>query len=478
MRKKLKILFCLLLFSFCKNFSFSQNILWQKTFGGTGEDALYSVSETSDGGYILAGYTKPTYNIYLVKTDSNGDSLWTRIINWGEYAYDIKETNDYGYIITGQFWDTTTGQYSIGLLKTDGSGNPQWVKRFGGTICCNWGSGVVQLSDGGYAVVGTEGGLPGYPDGNDIRLIRTDSNGNMLWSKKYGGSKADITEYHSLNTTKDGGFILSGETRSFSDTTYTDIFLIRTDSNGDTLWAKTFGVDTLWESAYSIYETSDKGFIATGEEGKFPSVMENMYTVKTDSNGNAVWIKTYGGPAGEYSYDAIKVYSGYAIAGWTDSFGAKNRDGYVVRTDTNGNQIWSVLIGGNSPDGFVVIKHLSDGSLILGGNTYSFGNGDLDLYLVKISDTLTSIFSNEAQEVKGILFPNPFSEKSVLYINNINLWPEAEMKVFDSMGKEIRNIKITNAMTSFYKEGLSAGIYFYAVTSKTKFLFSGKFIIQ
>jgi hypothetical protein len=256
-----------------------------KTYGGADWELAYSVQQTSDGGYIVAGYTYSlgvdSGDIFLIKTDANGNLQWAKTYrgtDWEE-AYSVQQTYDGGYIVAGWTSSFGAGYYDIFLIKTDANGNLQWAKTYGGTYWDDAYS-VQQTSDGGYIVAGwtLSFGAGDY----DIFLIKTDASGNIQWAKTYGGTSGEGA--YSVQQTSDGGYIVAGVTYSFS-ADWSDIFLIKTDANGNIQWAKTYGgiVD---EYAYSVQQTSDGGYIVAGDTRSFGAGRGDIFLIKTDANGN------------------------------------------------------------------------------------------------------------------------------------------------------------------------------------------------
>jgi hypothetical protein len=254
-----------------------------KTYGEAEWDEAYSVQQTSDGGYIVAGVTwsfgVDSGDIFFIKTDANGNIIWAKTYGGTNYdlAYSVQQTSDGGYIVAGITASFGAGGYDIFLVKTDANGNLQWAKTYGGT---SWDRAfsVQQTSDGGYIVAGwTDSFSAGL---GDIFLIRTDASGNISWAKTYGGGSFDRA--YSVQQTSDGGYIAAGFTRSFGAGD-DNIFLIRTDASGNISWAKTYG-GTYYDYAYSVQQTSDGGYILAGETVSFGA--GGAFLVKTDANGN------------------------------------------------------------------------------------------------------------------------------------------------------------------------------------------------
>jgi TolB-like protein len=313
------------------------NVQWAKTYGGTRDDIAYSVQQTSDGGYIVAGLTASfgagSTDLFLIKTDENGNVIWAKTYGGTRYdwAYSVQQTSDGGYILVGRTESFGAGDYDAFLIKTDANGNVSWAKTYGG-IDDDVAYSVQQTSDGGYIVAGWTTSFGA--GGEDILLIKTDANGNIIWAKTYGGTSNDIVLVSSVQQTSDGGYIVAGLTWSFS-ASWPDILLIKTDANGNVQWAKTYG-GTGDDWAYSVQQTSDGGYIVAGWTGIWPNY--DILLIKTDAFGNVQWAKTYGGTGSDEALSVQQTSDGgYIVAGWTASFGAGGRDLFLIKTDANGD---------------------------------------------------------------------------------------------------------------------------------------------
>ena len=358
-------------------------VKWNKTYGGNSPDVAYSMQQTSDNGYVIAGYTSSFgaggADFWLVKTDSNGNSQWNKTYGGlsKDEAYSVEQTNDEGYIIAGRTSSFGVDMSDFWLVKTNSNGEEIWNKTYGGSRLDDAYS-VQQTIDGGYIAAGSTNSFgSGY---KDFWLVKTDPNGEMQWNKTYGGIYDDIA--YSVQQTNDEGYIICGYTGTLAG--YEDFWLVKTDSNGNMVWNKTYGGENS-EYAYFVQQTSDNGYILAGST--YSSGTEfDMWLVKTDSSGNMQWNKTYGGSLDEEAY-AVRQTSdgGYIITGFTDSF-SDNRDIWLIKTDSSGNVEWSQTYGGTREDEAYAVQQTSDGGYIIAGTTYSFGpSWDPNFWLIRLA---------------------------------------------------------------------------------------------
>jgi len=269
--------------------------LWTRTYGTYHYDYATCVHQTNDGGYIIFGetdsYDPNFWEGLLIKTNSNGDTLWTKHLgNSAFYFFQSGvDLNGSGYVAVGFTKIGAADPEDIWLVKTNDNGDIVWTKTFGGSER-DVPSSIYRTTDGGFIISGsTESPSAGDLD---ALLIKTDSDGNLEWSKNYGGTERDIAS--DVTQTADGGYIIAGHTESFGyANNYTDAWLIKTDNDGDTLWTKTWGSDE-HDGAMSVVQTMDGGFVWTGYR-KMSTFIQDLWIVKTDADGNTLSSKTYGG---------------------------------------------------------------------------------------------------------------------------------------------------------------------------------------
>jgi hypothetical protein len=392
--------------------------IWTKTYGSSGIDHSAAIEQTSDGGYIIVGHKQ--YEIWLLKTDADGDTLWTKNFG-GTFGGDVKQTTDGGYIITGSKMGIWYDE-DVALIKTDSLGNVIWEKTFG-TLplddpIIDAGYSVQQTSDKGFVVVGIKGLMwyPGFP--SDLWLIKTDSVGNLQWSKVYQSPFGVGNESgNSIQITSDSGFLIGG----FEDASnYSrNIWLLKTNSAGDTLWTKIYGGNGE-DQCNSVQITADGEFIIAGSTKSFGAGEDDVWLIKTDENGDTLWTKTFGGVGSEESYSAKQTNDGgLIISGYTDSYGAGEDDLWLIRTDENGHKLWTKTLGGINDESGSSVFHSEDNGYVVTGYTKSFGAGESDVWLIKLEPDTIGII-NVVQPNGGEHWLIGESKKILWASNNID----------------------------------------------------------
>ncbi|WP_448534882.1 hypothetical protein [Pseudothermotoga sp.] len=309
--------------------------LWEKTYGGMYEDYPVSGQQTSDGGFIVVGMTSSFgaggWDAYIVKLDANGNKLWEKTFGgkFDDGAVSIQQTSDAGYIVAGYTQSFGAGGQDFYVLRLDSNGNVVWERTYGGND-----------SDRAYFIVQTQDGylLVGWTKsfgsgGMDALVLKIDANGNKLWEKTFGGTNDDLIGQ--IVFTHDGGYVLVGWTKSFG-TGGSDVYIVKLDRDGSRQWERTYGGDRD-DQAWSVQQTNDGGYIVAGWTKSFGTSMDG-YVLKLDMNGNKVWEKTFGGNKDDLFYSVEQTKDGgYVFAGWTQSFGAGQTDVYIIKTDAEGN---------------------------------------------------------------------------------------------------------------------------------------------
>ncbi|MCB1060207.1 MAG: hypothetical protein KDB65_08245 [Calditrichaeota bacterium] len=430
------------------------NFEWSQLYGGSNFEEGRSVAQTSDGGFVLGGWTN-SYgaggaDLYVIKTDANGDTVWTNRMGGGfdEDAHVVQEAVDGGFVAMGYTNSFGAGTYDFLLAKFSEQGTFLWSKTFGGGAAdaaqCglqttdrgfallgytnSFGSGtpniwliktgpeiaptppqvppgtdwihtyggggdetavaVVSTSDGGVAVAGVTASFGA--GGNDFWLVKTNVNGDSLWSHSYGGGNSDWC--NSAIETDDGGFALGGNTSSFT-AGGTDMWLVKTNSTGDTLWTRRFG-GLNNDDCVSLIQTSDGGFALAGFTYSFGAGDADFWVVKTNANGDSLWSRRYGGAAADDIGQIVQTPDGgYILAGVTDSFGAGWRDFWMVKTNASGDSLWSQTYGGINYENARQVVMTPDGGYLLAGHAAGTGGVNRNIWLVKTDSLGTSQWS-------------------------------------------------------------------------------------
>ena len=427
--------------------AFSQQ-RWERTYGGLEDDIACSVQQTTDGGYIVAGYTWSFGNgaqIYLIKTNASGDTLWTRTLGdtSAEYGYTVQQTTDGGYVVGGTSNSFGNGA-QVYLIKTNASGDTLWTRNYGGTGS-DRGYTVQQTTDGGYIVAGTTNSFGNGFD--DVYLIKTNASGDTLWTRTYGGTDYDWG--NSVRQTIDGGYIVVGTAVTYPNC---DVYLIKTNASGDTLWTRNYGGSSL-DYGYSVQQTTDGGYIVAGETNSFGNNLQ-VYLIKTDSSGNTLWTKKYGGMVKDCGNSVQQTTDGgYIVAGTTDFFGDSSNV-YLIKTNTSGDTLWTRAYEvrgygfGNS------VQQTTDGGYIVAGYTWTSGNR-YQIYLIKTdangsSGVETAEVRGQGLGIRATAKPNPFTSFATLPGH------EAErFTLYDVSGRRVGTYKGDRI-----GEGLGAGVYF------------------
>jgi len=358
---------------------------WFKHYGGTDYDYGWSCEQTTDGGYIIIGdtlsYTYGGRDFAIYKLDSNGNKAWFK--HYGgindDHGTSIQQTSDGGYVAAGYTFSYTHGGYDVAIYKLDSTGNKVWFRHFGGTQDDqSW--SIQQTSDGGYIVAGyTESYTHG---GRDFAIYKLNSSGNKAWFRHYGGTS--LEEAYSIQQTTDGGYIVTGGTFSY---TYGagDFAIYKLDSSGNKVWFKHYGGANT-DIGQSIQQTSDGGYIVAGNTQSYGSGNPNFGIYKLDSNGNKVWFKLYGGTSPDNPYSVQQTTDGgYTVAGHTESFSYGNRDFAIYKLNSSGNKVWFRHYGGTQRDEGWSIRQTSDGGYVVAGYTNSYTHGGYDFAIYKLN---------------------------------------------------------------------------------------------
>jgi hypothetical protein len=417
--------------------------LWSRTYGGILSDECYCVQPTSDRGYVWVGTTESygagETDVWLVKTDLDGNYQWDRTYggtNW-DFCYTVIQASDGGYVLPGRTSAMAPSDNSCWIIKTDASGIVVWETYFQE----NYGDfrSVLQLPDSSYLVVGS--GAPGGSGTFNGWLLKLNSHGDSLWSRYYGGLGPDY--FTSARQAADGGFVIGGYTET-TGAGVSDYWIVKTDSVGNMQWSNTFG-GSLIEQCHAILATNDGGYVLGGYTESFGAGIYDWWLVKTDGNGDSLWSRTYGGSEKDECWSMESTSDGgYFLAGHTESFGfgyLDEPDIWAVLTDSAGNELWNRTFGGWNSDQCYCV-HRDGDDYALGGLTASSGEGSFDFYLIKLG-TESGVPPRQPQQptILGLHqnYPNPFNSTTCIDFSLLEPC-HVLLRVFDIEGRIVATL--------------------------------------
>jgi len=485
--KALSLTFVALMLLFGTLIFAQPSIVWQKCLGGSDWDRAYSIQQTSDFGFIVAGYSasndgdvsgwhegyhfgNPTSDYWVLKLNSSGRIEWQKCLGGSgdDLAESIQQTSDGGFIVAGYTYSNdgdVSGNHGDGdfwVVKLSSSCRIEWQKCLGGSGRDRAYS-IQQTSDGGFIVAGytesNDGDVSGNHGNADYWVVKLNSAGNIEWQKCLGGS--DWDRPYSIQQTSDGGFIVAGWTNSNDGDVSgnhggNDYWIVRLNSSGNIVWRKCLG-GSGWDWALSVQQTSDSGYIVTGfTESNDGDVSGNhggrdYWVVKLNSSGNIVWQKCLGGTGWDVAFSIQQTSDGgFIVAGWSKSNdgdvsghhgSADSADYWVVKLNTTGRIVWQKCLGGSGEDWAYSVQQTSDGGFIVAGYTFS-NDGDVsgkhglydnpDYWVVKLSPSGVSENVIVPEQFKLSVFPNPFNSSCTITAPS-----GAKIKIYDLQGKLI-----------------------------------------
>lgn len=315
--------------------------LWtfRQNIGLSKKDLFYKVIVASDGGFVMCGYTSSitgiSDDILIVKLNSAGQMVWTKTLGGAgrDRAQDIIELSNGSFVVTGYTTSSPASYYDAFLYKINSSGDSLWYKLYStGSFLYDDANSVRALSNGGFLMGGqSANGANGF----DQFLIRTDDSGNVLWTKKFGTAATDNIEYIAVGN---NCFYLAGGTAG-AGMGGDDGYVVKTDTVGNVIWAKTYG-GSFPDDFHTVQITGDGGLIMAGTTSSTGPLQPNMWLMRTNSDGDSLWSNTYGGDNHDHGYSGIQSSDGgYVIVGHTGSFGFNGEDAYIVKTNSSGNVI-------------------------------------------------------------------------------------------------------------------------------------------
>lgn len=457
---------------------YAQDSLWLRQYGGLYNETAQACRQLSGGDIILFGSTYSfgagSFDMYLVRTDSAGAVLWydTYGTTGTEYGNDCRILEDGSIVLAGSTKPSGSTNRDMSVAKVGNTGIVSWSRHYGGNGDDEANS-IQETFDGGLMICGT---THSFGNGSDIYLVRADSIGDTLWTRRYGGPAGESGNV--VRSLSDSGFVIIGSTGSYG-LGYSSVYVVRIDKTGDTVWTKTFGGSRA-DLGYDIVATSDNGFIIAGVTVPDGENYYDAYLVKIDSLGNLDWEQTYGGPLEDKAYSVIQTQEGgYLFTGTSEVSGGRKTDIFIVKVDPIGAVEWSRTYGSSESDySRSVLLTNQDDFLISGYSFTSFAGSDV--YLLKIrGDGATAVddrFSNRRPYEIDLKqnYPNPFNSSTII---NFSLPGRSDYRliIYNLLGQIVREWKGEAFLAGEFSIGwdgadsdgnaVPSGVYLYRITA-------------
>jgi len=359
---------------------------FEQTCGGPAFDRGVFVSPTRDGGYIAVGVTGSfgagNEDVYLVKSGPAGEILWSKTFGGAgnDNGWSVHETTD-GFVLAGFTNSSGNGNHDFYLVKTDPEGELAWSRTFGGEDRDRCWS-LALTADGGYVLAGE---TRSFGEGEeDFYLVKTDAGGEVQWTRSYGGKKSD--RCFAVVQAADGGYVLAGQTYS-EGAGDRDAYILKTSPAGELEWSQTFGGEAS-DVAHSVVATTDGDFLVTGYTTSFATAGDDPYLVRIDAQGETRWTRVL--PIEETTHTLTgdqSVDGGFYLVGFTESRDSRAKSAALVKTDAEGQLVWHrnfAHVSRGETFGYTV-RATADGGCVFTGHATADAPRDFDLLLVGVS---------------------------------------------------------------------------------------------
>lgn len=460
---------------------------FQKTYGGAGYNQGIDILPINNNSTVVLG-NRSGFNgatdIYLLMIDSTGKIKWDKA--FGTAATEIAETfigtNDNGFLIIGTSNDNLQNDYNILLIKTDSLGNHKWTKTYGGTDW-DFGYSLIQLPDNGFLIAGNTFSY-GSGDG-DIILIKTNSNGDTLWTNVFGSNFYE--ELSQVFISLDGQYLITGNKKD-TITNQWDGFYMKVDTTGTLIWQKSYG-DINDDKFYGGFQMPDSSFILYGYTKSFNAIGKDALILNANQNGDTIWKQLHGGAKDEeFKNGFLKKNGNLAFAGYTTSFGNGGDDFYTIITASSGYYLSGNTFGKIDNERCRKLSPSLENGYFFCGTTNSYGIAITNIFVIKTDSVFYAnplSYSHEVglmflkpseKEIK--IFPNPARDK--LSISKIKPSIPFSLKIYDINGKSIFSEEsehyFENQLHTIETGNFKSGIYF-LIIRQSEFIYSEKIII-
>ena len=439
---------------------------WQRNYGDDSNEILTGIMEIEAEGYIASGYVfnpaGSVSNFYLIRTDENGDTLWTRTFGDGtSIGNSLEMTADGGYAIAGEWNAGPNLTADACLIKLNAAGDTIWSKTYGGSQD-EYFFRMRNTSDNGFILCGGTASF-GWGD-YDMYIVKTDSVGDTLWTRTFGGVEYDAA--YSMWELSSGGYVVCGGIGY--PTGESDMYVVKLNDEGNLCWLNFYDND-VFDLAIDIRETSDNGLIIAGITGTPEDNTWDYYFVRTDSVGNIIWQRVYGGPDFDAPLDVIETEDGgFVIGGSSITSAMSSMNLRLFRIDASGDSIWSLSTGSGGYDFCNSFIQCADGGYAAAGYSDSFTGTDYNGWLVKLTSEGTIVGGRERHFPVSLsiysIYPNPFNQQTIITLQ-LRDSDFIRLKIYDIKGREVESL-ISGFRSSgdhevlWEAEGFPSGVYF------------------
>ncbi|MEK9136251.1 MAG: T9SS type A sorting domain-containing protein [Bacteroidota bacterium] len=444
-------------------------ISFRRTYGGNAVDVGYSLQQTSDRGFIIAGLTTSFAGAeaYLVKTAENGVLQWQKNFHYGTtqaLLQAVTQTSDGGYAAAG--WSVfvpNTQIIAFYLVKTNSNGDTLWSKVYPFAVSGS-AAALQQTTDGGYIMAGEVN--------SQMFVMKTTASGDTMWVRTFPGNGQGHGT--SVQQTSDGGFIVLGWGH---DSFIRYMKFVKLDSTGATQWLKTFGETNYFSYSGAVRQTIDGGYIISGDYAAGVGGGSQAYLIKTNAVGDTTWTRRYFTPGYHSASSVSQAFDGGYIVAGVAGPNANVQDAFLMKTNENGDSVWAQIFGGGGGERATSVVQTSDGGYAFTGETNSSGAGLYDVWLVK-SDA-TGFVTSVHDAVHPTLptgfelmqnYPNPFNPTTTIEYA-LPLSAHVELRVYNILGQEVTTL-VNEVQTPGYHKvkfdasSIASGVYFYRLQAR------------
>jgi hypothetical protein len=451
------------------------------TYGGNGYDVGYDVKQTLDNGYIITGSTSSfgqgNTDVYLLKLDSMGQKKFEK--SFGGYSNEIGKSivqlSDSSFVMLGYTSSFGIGGYDVFLVCADKNGNLLWQKTIGGSDW-DFAYGFDITADGGFIIAGSTYSF-GYGNA-DGYVIKTDNVGNVIWSKTYGGNKDD--EFKSVVTTNDGNYALTGYTKSYNDS-LGDVWIFKIGMNGDSLWSKYYGGNKADIGNSIMQDNSSNIFVSGGTKSQSTAGNSETFIATFDPLSGTLGYNYIDPSTGEEYYNDVTQGLNGKIAncGITKNpvFGY---DGII-------DMYFSFYVyfnffskGTTMFEEFYSISKTKDKGFVTVGKTTGFNAALEDIFLMKMDSTgnygpsIVNLKETTISDDNFSIYPNPVIDELTILTKNTFDFKKLSFKIFDINGKLIKQELIIDSKSTIMTTDFSSGLYFIQLYNNFEMLNSYK----